>query len=101
MAKVALVVEVTLKEGAHAAFDAIIRGHAAGTLAEEPGCERFDVIQPQNADGTPDLSRVMLYEVYANDAAFEAHKANPRLQRTRAAYADLITGRTIHVCTLA
>jgi quinol monooxygenase YgiN len=101
MAKVALVVEFALKPGTHAAFDRVIREHAAGTLAEEPGCERFDVIQPQNADGTADLSRVMLYEVYADDAAFEAHKANPRLQRTRAAYADLITGRSIQVCALA
>lgn len=100
MAKVALVVEITLKEGAHAAFEAIIRDHAAGTLAEEPGCERFDVLLPRNADGTPDASRVLLYEVYADDAALKAHTQNPRLARTRAAYADLITGRTIHICAL-
>lgn len=100
MARIALVVEFTLKAGAHAAFDAVIRGHAAGTLADEPGCERFDVLQPQNADGTPDLSRVLLYEVYRDDAALEAHRQNPRLLRTRDAYADLITGRTIHVCAL-
>lgn len=100
MAKVALIVEFTLKEGAHAAFDRIIRGHAAGTLAEEPGCERFEVLQPRKPDGSPDLSRVLLCEVYADEAAFKAHSENPRLARTRAAYADLITGRTIHVCSL-
>lgn len=100
MAKVALVVEFRLKPGAHAAFHAIIRDHAAGTRADEPGCERFDVLLPTGADGTPDTSRVLLYEVYADDAAFEAHKANPRLARTRAAYAELIESRTIHVCAL-
>ncbi len=99
MAKVALVVEFKLKPGAHAAFDAIIRDHAAGTLADEPGCERFDVLQPKGKEG-PDLSRVMLYEVYADDAAFQAHTQNPRLARTRAAYESLIEGRSIHICAL-
>lgn len=100
MARTALVVEFTLKPGAQAAFDAIIRDHAAGTLADEPGCERFDVLQPQGRDGQPDTTRVMLYEVYADDAAVKAHTENPRLARTRAAYADLIEGRTIHMCKL-
>ncbi len=99
MAKVALIVEFKLKPGAHAAFDAIIRDHAAGTLADEPGCERFDVLQPRGKEG-PDLSRVMLCEVYADDAAFQAHTQNPRLARTRAAYEALIDGRTIHVCAM-
>jgi (4S)-4-hydroxy-5-phosphonooxypentane-2,3-dione isomerase len=99
MAKVALVVEFHLKPGAHAAFDAVIRDHAAGTLADEPGCERFDVLQPKGRDGA-DLTRVMLYEVYADAAAFKAHTENPRLGRTRAAYEALIENRTIHICTL-
>lgn len=99
MAKIALVVEFKLKPGAHAAFDAIIRDHAAGTLADEPGCERFDVLQPGSKEG-PDLSRVMLYEVYADDAAFKAHTLNPRLARTRAAYESLIEDRSIHICRL-
>ena len=99
MARVALIVESRLKPGAHAAFDAVIRDHAAGTLADEPGCERFDVLQPRAKDGQ-DLSRVMLYEVYADDAAFQAHTQNPRLVRTRAAYEALIEDRTIHICAL-
>jgi len=99
MAKVARVVEITLKPGAHPAFDAIIRSPAAGTLAEEPGCERCDVLQPRYADGTPDLSSVLLDEVDRDAAALEAHRQNPRLAPTREAYADLVTGRTIQVCT--
>lgn len=99
MPKIALIVEFQIKPGAHAAFDAVIRDHAAGTLADEPGCERFDVLQPRTKAG-PDESRVMLYEVYADDAAFQAHTQNPRLARTRAAYEPLIEGRTIHICAL-
>lgn len=99
MPKIALVVEFHLKPGAHAAFDAIIRTHAAGTLMDEPGCERFEVLQPRGKDG-PDLSRVMLMEVYADEAAVAAHQANPRLAATRAAYQDLIVDRKIHICSL-
>lgn len=99
MAKICLVVEFQLKDGAHAAFDRVIRDHAAGTLADEPGCERFDVLQPKGKEG-PDLSRMMLVEVYADDAALAAHTANPRLARTRAAYSDLISDRKITVCHL-
>jgi (4S)-4-hydroxy-5-phosphonooxypentane-2,3-dione isomerase len=46
MPKIAIAVEFKIKEGQHAAFDAIIREHARLTLQEEPGCERFDVLQP-------------------------------------------------------
>ena len=99
MPKVALIVEFKLKPGGHAAFDAIIRDHAAGTLADEPGCERFEVLQPKGKEG-PDTSRVMLCEVYADDAAFQAHTQNPRLARTRAAYETLIEDRIIHICAL-
>lgn len=99
MAKICLVVEFHIKEGAHGAFDRIIREHAAGTLQDEPGCERFDVLQPKDKDGL-DLRQVLLVEVYADDAALAAHTANPRLARTRAAYADLITDRKITICNL-
>lgn len=99
MAKIAVVVEFNLKPGTHATFDAIIRAHAAGTLQDEPGCERFEVLQPKDRNG-PDLSRVLLMEVYVDDAAFAAHQTNPRLAATRTAYQDLIVDRKIHICLL-
>lgn len=49
-----------------------------GTVArnEEPGTLRFDVFQD------PDNENVLfLYEAYSDDAAFEAHKANPPFQK--------------------
>jgi len=99
MAKIALVVEFQLKPDTHAAFVAIMRTHADGTLGEEPGCERFEVLQPRGKNG-PDLSRVLLMEVYADEAALAAHQANPRLAATRSAYQDLIVDRKIHICSL-
>lgn len=97
MPRIAVVVEFTLKPGSHAAFDAIIREHARRTLAEEPGCERFDVLQPVGRAGR-DEGRVMLCEVYRDAAAFDAHARNPRLTTVRDAYAPHLESRTLTVC---
>ncbi|HYF08126.1 MAG TPA: putative quinol monooxygenase [Acetobacteraceae bacterium] len=100
MPRIAIVVEFRVREGQHGAFDAIIREHARLTKKEEPGCERFDVLQPRGRDGKPDLTRIMLVEVYADDAAVEAHTKNPRLARVREAYTPLIEGRTLTMCEM-
>jgi autoinducer 2-degrading protein len=99
MARIAIVVEFRVKPGQHAAFDAIIREHAQKTLQEEPGCERFDVLQPVNK-GAKDETRIMLVEVYRDQAAFEEHGSNPRLARVREAYSPLIDSRTLHICEM-
>jgi quinol monooxygenase YgiN len=100
MPKVAIHVEFKPKPGSHAAFDALIREHARLTLSEEPGCERFDVLQPLHADGTRDESRIMLVEVYTNQEAVKAHVANPRMPGVREAYTPLIEGRVLTMCEL-
>jgi autoinducer 2-degrading protein len=97
MPKIGIVVEFQMDPANHAAFHTIISEHARLTKQEEPGCVSFDVLQPQKKDG-PDLSRVMLVEIYADAAAFDAHGKNPRLAKVRDNYASLITGRTLTVC---
>jgi len=61
---IAIIVEFDLHPGAGPEFDRIMRPHAEATLASEPGCRRFDRLQPLKEDGTPDENRRMLYEVY-------------------------------------
>ncbi len=100
MARGAIVVEFALKAGQHAAFDRLIREHARRTLEEEPGCERFDVLQPLGRDGAPDQARVMLCEVYRDQAAVDAHGKNPRLPRVRDAYAPMIEDGRLTLCAL-
>jgi quinol monooxygenase YgiN len=99
MARIGIIVEFRIKPGQHAAFDAIIRDHATKTLAEEPGCERFDVLQPVN-NGVRDESRLLLCEIYQDQAAFEAHGRNPRLAKVRETYASMIDSRTLHICEM-
>lgn len=100
MAKIAVVVEFRIKPGSFAAFDAIIREHARLTLQEEPGCERFDILQPLDKDGARDESRIMLCEVYRDREAFGEHGRNPRLAKVRESYAPLIEARSLTLCEL-
>ncbi|OJY67458.1 MAG: hypothetical protein BGP12_14720 [Rhodospirillales bacterium 70-18] len=96
-----IMVDFRVKPGCWEAFNAHIRTHAAATLAEEPGCERFDVLQPLGADGKPDHGRIMLCEIYRDMAAFDAHRANPRMPSVAAGSKDLLAGRELTVCELA
>ena len=65
-------VDFRLKTGTFDRFRRLIVENARASLRDEPGCRQFDVVIP---DG--DGARVMLYEVYDDAAAFEAHKRTP------------------------
>jgi len=99
MSKVSLLIELHPAPGAHAALEAIMRAHAAQTLAEEPGCERFDLLQPQ-IEASPDLTRLILVEVFTDAAALDRHRAMPRMEAHRADIAPLISHRKVDFCTL-
>ena len=93
MSQVAIVVEYQVKPEHRAAFERLIRAHAAGTKEDEDGCERFDVLTPRENTG-----RLMVYEVYRDEEAYREHNASPRLPRVREDYKDMIDDRRIVVC---
>ena len=67
----ALVVRIRIKPENVEAFMAKLSANAAAARSE-PGCLTFDVlVDPQ------DRTKVMLYEVYKDAAAFEVHQAQP------------------------
>lgn len=76
---ITMVVEYTLKSGKKEELLNILREHARLTVKQEPGCLRFEVLQPLNEDGSPIPDRLMLAEYYADEAAATAHARNPRL----------------------
>ena len=78
----ALVVELHVKPGLREQFLAAIGENSAASVRDEEGCLRFDVVQD---DADPD--HFFLYEVYADDAAFQAHRAAAHFHRWRAAAA--------------
>ena len=63
-----IMVDFRLKPGSLKAFRALIDENAIMSCSTEAGCRRFDVLEPR--EGT---DRVILYEIYDNRAAFEAH----------------------------
>ncbi len=100
MARIGIMVDFRIKPGSWAAFNTHIRAHASRTLQEEPGCERFDVLQPLGDDGKPDHGRIMLCEVYNDMAAFDAHRRNPRMPSVAEGSKPLLDGRELTICEL-
>lgn len=74
----AFVLNVTMKikPGMRKAFLPIIRENAQSSARDEPGCQQFDVLVPED-----DINTVYLYEVYNNLAAFEAHREMPHYKK--------------------
>ena len=54
----------------------------------EPGCKAFDVLVDPS-----DKTKVMLYEVYADEKAFEAHQATPHFKKYLAEAVPLLASR--------
>ncbi len=63
-----LILKTQLKPNSFEAFMAAMRVNAAASVRDEPGCLAFDVLRDRS---NPDL--LYLYEVYTDEAAFEAH----------------------------
>jgi quinol monooxygenase YgiN len=90
MNRFALWVEFTIKPGAMPAFLAAARNDATGSITHEPGCRRFDVlIDPLHPD------RVCFYEVYDDEAAFEAHRLMPHFKAYLVATESLVADKTV------
>jgi autoinducer 2-degrading protein len=67
-----LIVQLQIDPAGREEFLAGIRANAEASVRDEPGCLRFDVC---SVDDDPD--RFVLYELYADAAAFAEHKAAP------------------------
>ena len=74
----ALVVTIQIKPEHKEAFMEAMLDDARGSVGNEPGCLRFDVLQD-----TEDPNRIHLYEVYRDEAAIEAHRQAPHYVKWR------------------
>ena len=71
-------------------FLSLMQRNARDSLALEPGCHQFDVTQDPH-----DPASIMLYELYDDTAAFDAHKAMPHYLAFIAATERMITSKTV------
>jgi len=82
-----LQVQISIKADAIESFMSKLMVNAKAAR-NEPGCKTFDVLVDPH-----DKSRLMLYEVYADEKAFEAHQATPHFKKYLAEAVPLLASR--------
>jgi (4S)-4-hydroxy-5-phosphonooxypentane-2,3-dione isomerase len=82
-----LAVQIRIKPDNVEAFMSKLAENAKNAR-KEPGCKQFDVL----VDPT-DKTKVMLYEVYTDEKAFEAHQQTPHFKKYLAEAVSLLASR--------
>ena len=62
-------------------------GDAQGSVRDEPGCFRFDILQDKSLP-----TRFYLYEVYRDEEAFQAHLETPHYKLWRDTVEEMLEG---------
>lgn len=91
-----VMVRFVVETGRREDFLPLVETNARRSLADEPGCRRFDVVV---VEAEPDV--VLLYEIYDDPAAFDAHRNMPHFHRFEADSAHLVSDKTISVGQLS
>ena len=88
----AVVVRFAIDPGARTGFMALLRENARQSVALEPGCRQFDIVE---ADGPP--GDVWLYEIYSDRAAFDTHLKTEHFLSFDAATRGMVMDKTVIV----
>jgi quinol monooxygenase YgiN len=80
-----LFIKTRVKPGCAEDFLTAIKVNAAASVATEPGCLAFDVSQDR-----VDPELIYLYEIYRDDAAYEAHTQTAHFRDSRPLVEPLI-----------
>lgn len=92
MSKFAVVATYEIAPDRIAVFLPMLKAHRDRCLRDELGTLRFDILQPDR--------NLMLYEVYEDEAAFQAHRQGESLVRFLQEAADVERTLTYVTCTL-
>jgi quinol monooxygenase YgiN len=90
-----VVVEFQLKQGTRSQFRGLIDANADASVRNEPGCLQFDVLEPEGEG-----DRVLLYEIYSDKAAFEAHLQTEHFHVFNRASESLCLRKSVTRCGL-
>jgi autoinducer 2-degrading protein len=91
-----ITVDFRLHPGKGAEFLPLITANARASLANEPGCIRFDVLIPHQGSDW-----VRLYEIYDSAAAIEDHRKAPHYVSFKEQTKDMIAQTTVEHFDLA
>ena len=82
--------ELEVDAGQLAAFEAAARAHVDAAIQSEPGLLALHVTQEAERP-----THVRVFEMYANESAYQAHLASPHFKRFVAATQAMITARQL------
>ena len=85
-----VLVDFRLKPGALETFRELIDINARQSAQMEPGCRRFDVIEPHGA-----ADAILLYEIYRDRTDFDAHMRSEHYARFDAASVGLVVSKSV------
>ena len=85
-----IIVEFEIVDGRAAEFKKLILENARASLADEPGCRQFDVLVPEN-----EPNRIVLYEIYDDADAFDAHLRSAHFETFDAQSSDLVAKKRV------
>ena len=86
----AIFVTINIKPGFREQFKEASLGDSQGSVRDEPGCMRFDILEDKT-----NPNRFYLYEVYVDeDAHMTAHRNAPHYKKWRETVQDMFEGDT-------
>jgi quinol monooxygenase YgiN len=85
MAKLAIWATLEIAQGSIDRYLPIVLAHRERCLRDEPGTLQFDVLRVPGDD-----TRVMLYELYVDEAAFQVHRSGASVRQHRADAGEML-----------
>jgi len=85
MPKFANIVTIEVAPGRRDEILPLLAAHKTRCLKDEPGTLQFEILLPKDDD-----TKVISYEVYRDDAAFEVHRNGPSLAQWREETAGIV-----------
>lgn len=85
-----IVVKNVIKEGARDEYLAAMLPNSRDSVANEPDCLVFDVLEAKEEPNT-----FYLYEIYRSPDALQVHKQTPHYLRSRPLIADLVVEQSV------
>jgi quinol monooxygenase YgiN len=95
MSKLAIVGTIVVLPGTREEVLRAVLAHRERCLKEEPGTLQFEVLVPNDDD-----TKLLLYELYADKAAFTAHWNGKSLAQARAEIGSKVASLSGIQCTL-
>jgi quinol monooxygenase YgiN len=94
MSKLAVIGTIEIQPGARAEVLQAVLAHRERCLKDEPGTLQFEVLVPAD-----EPTKLMLYELYADSAAFATHMNGASVAQVRTEVGDKVTSLTGIRCT--